>query len=117
MSGVYQAIDYLLERAAADHLDLEILAHDASRRRSPPTAKDGSFSFSETRQLGVRVLRGNNEGVAYTESLERESLDEMLADAISNSKMIHKDLVADLHAGADLPEMPGLYNPAGRREH
>ncbi|MGE0525676.1 MAG: TldD/PmbA family protein [Bdellovibrionales bacterium] len=107
------AIDYLLSRAKSGGLDLEILGHEKkSTAISFQQRKMDQFSFSETRQLGVRILEGKNEGVAYTESLDRESLEEMLAAARANAQMITREMVTELHGDSVLPKLDAIYNPA-----
>lgn len=107
-----QAIDYLLEVSTAHKLDLEVLGSErASTAISFQARKMEQFSFSETRQLGVRLIAGQHEGVAYTESLDRESLDELIDEAQANAKMIHRQWIADLHVPSALPEMKDLFNP------
>ncbi len=106
------AIDYLLECAKESRLDLEVLANE---RKSTGIAfqknKMDQFSFSETHQLGVRVLDGKHEGLAYTESLDRESLDQVLKEARTNARAIEKDWISELHSATNLPELKGMYNP------
>lgn len=110
---VDDAIDYLLDVAGEKKLDLEVLsAQSSSTAISFNNRKMDQFSFSETRQLGVRLIVGNNEGVAYTESLDRDSLDDVLDEARANAKMIHRKWISELHSPAKLPEMTDLYNPA-----
>ncbi len=109
---VLEAIDYLLARGRRSSVDLEVLATTKkSTSISFQNRKLDQFSFSETRQIGVRVVQGNNEGIAFSESLDHESLDNMLNDAIANARMIHRDWVATMHDGSNLPDMPGLHNP------
>lgn len=113
MSEMDRAIDYLLDAASTRKLDLEVLGN---HRRSTAIYFSGrkmdQFSFSETRQLGVRLISGNNEGVAYTESLDHESLENVLDEAKANAKMIHREWISELHSGGRLPEMPEIYNSA-----
>jgi PmbA protein len=113
MSQMDAAIEYLMDTAKERKLDLEVLgAQRSSTAISFNNRKMDQFSFSETRQLGVRLIAGKNEGVAYTESLDQESLEDVLDEARANARMIHREWISELHAPAGLPEMKGLYNPA-----
>lgn len=108
-----QALDYLLETAKEQKLALEVMAFQkAATAISFQDRKMDQFSFSETRQLGLRVLEGKHEGVAYTESLDRDSLDSVLSEARANAKMIEREWISELHSAKNLPEMKELYNPA-----
>jgi PmbA protein len=108
-----QALDYLLETAKEQKLALEVMAFQKSSTGiSFQERKLEQFSFSETRQLGLRVLDGKHEGVAYTESLDRDSLDNVLSEARANAKMIEREWISQLHAEKNLPQMNELYNPS-----
>jgi PmbA protein len=112
-NSVDQAIDHLLDKAKAQKLDLEVLAAQRSSTAiSFNSRKMDQFSFSETRTIGVRLIHGKNEGVAYSESLDRDSLDNILDEARANAKMIHRDWISELHTSNQLPEMKELFNPA-----
>lgn len=112
MSSMDVAVDYLLELAREQKLDMEVMGFQRSSTSiSFQSRKMDQFSFSETRQLGVRLIAGRNEGVAYTESLERESLDEIVGEARATAKMISREWISELHSPGTLPEMAGLYNP------
>lgn len=113
MSAMDKALDYLLEKAAEAKLNLEVMGTESrSTSISFQARRMDQFSFSESRQLGVRLIDGHNEGVAYTESLDNESLDNVLAEARANAKMIRREWISDLHAPAKLPAIEGMYNPA-----
>lgn len=106
------AIDHLLSEAGKQKLDMEVLGtQHSSTAISFQSRKMDQFSFSETRQLGVRVIDGKHEGVAYTESLDRESLNQMLLEARENARMIQREWVAELPSPAKFPAMD-LYNAA-----
>lgn len=108
-----QALDYLLESAKEQKLSVEVMAlQKSSTGISFQDRKLEQFDFSETRQLGVRVLDGKHEGVAYTESLDSDSLDDVLDEARANAKMIEREWISELHAGESLPQMRELYNPS-----
>ncbi len=82
MSAMDQAIDFLIDTAKTQKLDLEVLGvQGKSTAISFSQRKMDQFSFSETRQLGVRLISGKNEGVAFTESLDPEALEEVLNEA------------------------------------
>src|SRR3954469_13913689 len=106
------AIDHVLESAAHQKIDLEVLA---SENRSTAISFQGrkleKFAVSETHQIGVRVLDGKHEGVAFSESLERASLDEMLSAARENARMIEKEWISELRGAQKLPSMDSLFNP------
>lgn len=105
------AIDYILSHAKVKKLDVEVLATQRKGTAiSFQKAKLDQFSFSETHQLGVRILDGNHEGVAYSESLLPENLDQILVEARENARMIEKDWVAKFHDSNRAPELPGLFN-------
>lgn len=112
MSDLKNAIDYLLNKSSSLKSELEVMGvHRKNTAISFQERKMDQFSFSETRQVGVRVIDGSNEGVAYSESLEPTSLDEMLAEATANSKMIKKEWPSKLNKGLNLPKMDAIYNP------
>jgi PmbA protein len=114
MSGsMNQAIDTVLELAAGRRLQMDVLGIE---RKTTAVAfqqrKMDEFSFSETRQLGVRIFDGMFEGVAYTESLAPESLAELVADALANSKMIRREWVSELPQAGSFKPIAGMYDPA-----
>ncbi len=107
------AIDYLLDTAGKQKMDLEILGFERSSTAiSFQKSKMDQFSLSETRQLGVRLIDGKHEGVAYTEALDSDSLDQLLTEARNNARAIRREWIADLHTSANLPEMNGLFSEA-----
>lgn len=111
MSVMDQAVDYLLEKASGEKLNLEIMGTESSSTSiSFQERKIDQFSFSESRQLGVRLIDGMNEGVAYTESLDRDSLDGVLQEAIANARMIKREWISELHAPSKLPTIDGMFN-------
>lgn len=107
------AIDQTLELGKARGLQMDALA---IARESTAVAYQGrkleQFSFSETRQLGVRVFDGKHEGVAYTESLDAEALATMVDEAVANSRMIEREWISALPGAATFKKMDSLYNPA-----
>ena len=106
------AIDYLLDSAKENKVDLEVLAvQSKSTGVGFQSRKLDQFSFSETHQLGVRVIDGRHEGMAYSESLERGSLDETLSEARANARLIERKWISDLTSARTLPELQGMYNP------
>ncbi|NJL25355.1 MAG: TldD/PmbA family protein [Calothrix sp. SM1_5_4] len=112
--GMERAIDTLLTLARQRGCEFEILAHE---RKSTAVAfherRMEQFSFSETRQLGVRLVDGSHEGVAFTESLDTESLERTLDEAGENSRMITREWTSELAPpGEDPTRLEGLYNPA-----
>ncbi len=112
MSTVDQAIDFLLSSAQKKKTPVEILANERKTTRvSVSQRKIEQFSFSETRQVGVRVIQGLNEGLAYSEALEPESLESMLDEAIANSQVIKKGFASTLRGAETLPSMDFIYNP------
>ncbi len=111
MSTMEQAIDYVLNYAGKKKLHVDVLATEKSSTRVDMQArKVEQFSFSESHELGVRVVSGHNEGIAYSESLDAESLDEMISEATANSRMIKKEIASELHPAAKLPTMDFLFN-------
>lgn len=111
MSTVEEAIDYLLAAAAKKKTPIEILANERKTTKvSVQNQKIEQFAFSETRQVGVRVIDGTSEGLAYSESLEPASLEQMLTEAISNSKAIKKDVACSLHGAKSTPQLAGIFN-------
>ncbi len=113
MNSVDQAIDYILSSAARRSTPVEILANERKNTSvSVQGRKVEQFSFAETRQVGVRIINGHHEGLAYSESLEPQSLDEMLTEAISNSRVIKKPYASTLRGGGAHPSMDFIYNPS-----
>ncbi len=111
-SAMDQAIDHLLELATEQKMDLEVMgAQRSSTAISFNNRKMDQFSFSETRSIGVRLIAGKNEGVAYTESLDPDSLANVLDEARANAKMIRREWISELHSPPPLPEMAELFNP------
>lgn len=105
------AIDTVLEIADTQSLQLEVMGVERlSTSISYQGRKLEQFQFSETRQLGVRLIAGNNEGVAYTESLDRDSLENVVEEARSNAKMIQREWISELHTAGKLPELKGIYD-------
>ena len=111
-SRMDEAIDVVLETAQSKGYQLEVLGIEKlSTAISYQARKLEQFQFSETRQLGVRLIDGNNEGVAYTESLDRESLESVVAEARENARMIKREWIAELNSAGELPSLNGIYNP------
>lgn len=105
------ALDHLLKAASSQRLEVEILATQSdSTAISFQEGKLDQFSFSNTHQVGVRVLEARHEGIAFSESLEPASLDQMLAEARENARMIEKEIVSELHGAVAVKEIPGLYS-------
>jgi PmbA protein len=112
MSAIETAIDYLLSEAKTAKVDLEVLATERkSTSISFQTRKMDQFAFSETHQLGVRVLDGHHEGVAFSESLEPANLKELMLAARDNARMIEKEWISELHPAETLPALNGMFNP------
>jgi PmbA protein len=108
-----KAIDIVLETATNQKLDLEVMGvEQLNTSISYQGRKLEKFQFSETRQLGVRLILGKNEGVAYTESLDPESLESVVNEARENARVIQREWISELHAAGKLPELKGIYNPA-----
>jgi PmbA protein len=108
-----RAIDVVLGTASAQGLQLEVMGVEKlSTSISYQSRKLEQFQFSETRQLGVRLISGNNEGVAYTESLDHDSLESVIQEARENSKVIRREWISELHEAQALPELKGIYNPS-----
>ena len=111
MSTMEQALDYVLKLAANKKLDLEILATEKTTTTVQMQArKVEQFGFSESRELGVRVVSGLHEGIAFTESLDEESLEETVNEAAANSRMITKETASELRGSGSLPKMDFLFN-------
>lgn len=112
-SQMDNAIDQVLEIARRGGVELEILGFEkADTAISFQKAKMDQFSLSETRQLGVRVIDGKHEGVAYTESLDGGSLEQTVNEARANARAIQHDWIAGLTEAGRLPSLDGLYNAA-----
>lgn len=113
MNNMDQAIDFVLDSAARRKTPVEILANEKKNTTvSVQGRKVDQFSFAETRQIGVRVIEGRHEGLAYSESLEPESLEDMLDEAVRNSKVIEKGFASTLRGSGSLPNMDFIFNPA-----
>lgn len=111
MSSMEQAIDHVLNRAQTKKLNVEVLCLEKSVTTiSVQARKLDQFSHSETSEIGVRVIDGTFEGVAYSESLEPDSLDQMLQDAFENSRAIRKETVSELHPAGEIPTLDFLYD-------
>ncbi len=107
-----RAIDLALEAAREKGLQAEISAVEAtSTAIGFQSRKLDQYSVSESRQLGVRVVNGRHEGVAYSESLDPESLIEMIEEAAANAKMIQKELDLELQGEIETPKLSDIYNP------
>lgn len=103
------AIDTVLGLAAERGLNLDLLAVERkSTQIGFQKRKVETFSFSETRQLGVRVFDGQHEGVAYTENITPESLSLMVEDALANAKMIRHEWISRLPGATAFAPMNGL---------
>jgi len=107
------AIEFLLDTATDKNLDAEVLAFKRSSTAiSFQQRKLDQFSLSDTQQIGVRVLDGKHEGVAFSESLDSSSLEDMLTAAHENARAIEKEWVSELRGEQKLPAMDSLFNPA-----
>src|SRR5690242_13084425 len=107
------AIEFLLDTAAEKKIDAEVLAFKRnSTAISFQQRKLDQFSLSDTQQIGVRVLDGKHEGVAFSESLDSSSLEDMLTAAFDNARAIEKDWISELRGEQKLPAMDGLFNQA-----
>jgi PmbA protein len=107
-----KAVDAVLEIAQSKGYQLEVLgAEKLSTAISYQGRKLEQFQFSETRQLGVRLIDGQHEGVAYTESLDPDSLESVVSEARENARMIKREWISELHSASSLPDLKGIYNP------
>lgn len=108
------AIEQVLHLAQQKGLTLDVLAVEKkSTAIGFQKRKLDQFSLSDTRQLGVRVLDGHHEGIAYTENLNPESLKQMLLDAQANARMIAHEWATTLPKSlTSATPIPGLFDPS-----
>ncbi len=109
--AVDQAVESVLSIAAKQNLNLEVIA---VRKQSTKISYQGKqldqFALSTTQQIGVRILDGKHEGVAYSESLDENSLAELVAEAKANAQFIEREFVSELCSSRQAAELKGLYN-------
>jgi PmbA protein len=107
-----QAVTSVIEAGRKRGLALDVMAvHNNNSSIMFHDRKMEQFKVAETRQLGVRVLTSaGHEGVAYTESLSADALDEVLNAAEANARLIQREFVSDLPGPAKLPTIAGIYD-------
>jgi PmbA protein len=108
---VDQAIDQVLKIGKTQGLQMDVLAVEKkSSTLSFQKRTLNEFSSSETRQMGVRVLNGQNEGLAYTEALDEASLRRLVEEAKSNAQMIAREWMPELSEARNMATLDGLYD-------
>ena len=113
---VKTAMETVFESARRRQLEFDLLAVEKRTTAiSYQQRRLDQFSFSETRQLGVRVFAGKKEGVAYTENLERQALEKMLDEAEANAHWIERQHLSTLPEQARFQPLNGLH--AGSEEN
>ncbi len=100
--------------SAASARKVEAEAYLGVDRATRVRVQDGeveTFTLTERRGLGVRVILEGRVGYAYTESFAFDALDRAVADAAANAALLEPDEFAGLEAfGAPTPELE-LFNP------
>ncbi len=56
-----------------------------------------SFNYANSKGIGVRVIKDNKTGYAYTEKFDDESFEKMVNNAVENSKIIEDENDAEMH--------------------
>lgn len=106
-----EAVNYLIDKAKAGDIDLEVLAIENKNFKSSfQKQKLDQFDFSTTRKIGLRVLKNGHEGLAYTERFSREILDHTLEEAKGNATLISSDYEVELLGSSQYEPMNELFN-------
>lgn len=69
-----------------------------------------SYDVSKTCSLGVRIVDGEHEGLAFTESFEREDIESTFEEAINNKKYVVKNLLQELPSTDSILDHKQFFN-------
>ncbi len=104
--GIKEARAYLLERAQAQGVNLEVYAsRNTETEISAFGGEVSEFKLASQQGLGLRALVAGRWGYASTENLAREALDRALREAVENAELVAPEVGAGLHAWPEPPEM------------
>ena len=68
-----------------------LLGRSESFSLSAHQGKIDKYQISNARSIGVRVIKGNQVGISYTENIDQKSLEEMVDLAIVNATLMKED--------------------------
>jgi PmbA protein len=101
---------YLLERARAQGVQLEVYSSSGSSTRiQAHQGKVSEFNLTNRAGLGLRALVRGAWGYAYTENLAQAALDRALQDAVENASLVAPEPHATLGAWPEPPHVGDLY--------
>jgi PmbA protein len=105
--------DNVFTRAKSLGVDVDILGHhNIDKAFSVRKQKLQQLTLAENCCLALRVVFANHEGISYTESFDKASMDTCLERAITNSKLITLDTEPDLVDSNNEMRNFDFYNPA-----
>ena len=88
ISSMEETLAYAAKKA--DQAEL-ILGRSESFSLSADQGKIDKYQVSNARSVGVRLIKGNQVGISYTENISKESLEEMVDLAVLNSAQMKED--------------------------
>ena len=88
ISSMEETLAYATKKA--DQAEL-ILGRSESFSLSADQGKIDKYQVSNARSVGVRLIKGNQVGISYTENINKESLEEMVDLALVNSTQMKED--------------------------
>ncbi|GHF50701.1 PmbA protein [Deinococcus metalli] len=104
--GIAGARTYLLDRARAQGIELEVYAErDTSTEITAFGGEVSEFKLQARQGLGLRALVAGAWGYAFTENLSRPALDRALDSAVENARLVTPQAGSAL---SDWPAPPAL---------
>lgn len=88
ISSMEHALHYALKKS--DQAEI-MLGRSESFSLAADQGKIDKYQISNARSVGVRLIRGNQVGISYTENIDSKSLEEMIDLAAVNAKLMKED--------------------------
>ena len=88
ISSMEQTLNYASKKV--DQAEV-MLGRSESFSLSADQGNIDKYQISNSRSVGVRVIKGNQVGISYTENINQESMEEMVNLAIENASLMKED--------------------------
>ena len=88
ISSIEQTLDFASKKV--DQAEV-MLNRSESFSLSADQGKIDKYQISNARSVGVRVIKGDQVGISYTENIDKKSLEDMVDLAIENASLMKED--------------------------